>query len=46
LIIHPSALPSDAGVQLIGTRNAGYPHNLGRHGIQLGLVYASLGRTG
>ena len=45
-IIHPSALPSGAGVQFIATPNAGYVHSPDRFALGVILVQASPGCTG
>lgn len=45
-IIHPSALPSGAGVQFIATSNEGYPQNYGTHMVGVWLVQASQQCTG
>jgi hypothetical protein len=45
-IIHPSALPSGAGVQFIATRNVGYLQSRDRHALGVWLVQASRQCTG
>jgi len=45
-IIHPSALPSGAGVQFIATPNAGYVHSPDRFALGVILVQASPRCTG
>jgi hypothetical protein len=45
-IIHPSALPSGAGVQFIATPNTGYAHSPSRFALGVILVQTSPGCTG
>ena len=45
-VIHPSALPSGAGLQFVASRNAGYPQRPGSKWISFRLVQTSQACTG